>query len=135
MTKKLLIVEDEILVALELEDIVQSAGFEVVGIAADRAGALRVADDADIALVDLNLRDGATGPSIGEALARDRGVRVIYITANPAQIGAAATTALGVIPKPFSPATVRDAVLIAAQDPPYRLAGIDGFVPLGLAAG
>jgi len=137
MHKKILIVEDEIFVALELEDIVRGAGFAVREIAADRASAMKVAEECDIALVDLNLRDGATGPQIGETLARDYGVRVIYVTANPAQIGAAAATALGVIPKPFSAATVRAALAMAASNtpPPPAAWQIAGFIPLGLSAG
>ena len=101
MRKKVLIVEDEIFVALEIEQIVEDAGFGVGAIAADRAAALAHARDCDIALVDLNLRDGPTGPQIGMELASQHGVRVIYVTANPAQIGEAAVAALGVITKPI----------------------------------
>ena len=101
MSKKVLIVEDEIFVALEIEQIVEDAGFDVGAIAADRAAALAGAASCDIALVDLNLRDGPTGPQIGMELASQHGIRVIYVTANPAQIGEASVAALGVIMKPF----------------------------------
>lgn len=135
--KNILIVEDEIFVALELEQIVESAGYAAVDIAADSESALALAEYCDIALVDLNLRDGPTGPQIGEALARDHGVRVIYVTANPSQIGAAAANALGFIAKPFQPATVRAALDIAASDPPPPVTAeqIRGFTPLMLSAG
>ena len=73
MRKKVLIVEDEIFVALEIEQIVEDAGFGVGAIAADRAAALAHARDCDIALVDLNLRDGPTGPQIGMELASQHG--------------------------------------------------------------
>lgn len=118
MSKRVLIVEDEIFVALEIEDIVRSAGFEVIAIAADRAMAMNAASHCDIALVDLNLRDGPTGPDIGRELALNYGVRVIYVTANPAQIGGAQAAALGVVTKPFHPTAIKEAVRLAAADEP-----------------
>lgn len=129
MNQKILIVEDEILIALEIEDIVRDAGFDVGAIAADRDAALAAADDCAIALVDLNLRDGPTGPSIGMDLA-SRGIRVIYLTANPAQIGAAAIAAIGVITKPFRAQSIRATVQLAANDQmDPTLADIAGFTP------
>lgn len=135
MRKKVLIVEDEIFVALEIEQIVEDAGFEVAAIAADRAAALEAANDCDIALVDLNLRDGPTGPQIGVELASAHGVRVIYVTANPAQIGGAATGTLGVITKPFRPHSITAALQFAALDQPapgdIDIAGFTPFPPPG----
>jgi two-component system, response regulator PdtaR len=60
---RILIVEDEFIVALNLRQIMSNMGFEVIGIAPDAATAERLAQaKPDIALVDLNLRDGHTGP-------------------------------------------------------------------------
>lgn len=129
MKKRVLIVEDEIFVALEIEHIVQLAGLEVSAIAVDCAAAFEAADVCDIALVDLNLRDGATGRQIGQMLSA-RGVRVIYVTANPAQIGGASVGALGAITKPFRDVTIREALRLAAQDDPDPAAvEIAGFTP------
>lgn len=128
--KKVLIVEDEIFVALEIEQIVEDAGFEVGAIAADRQAALDSADGCEIALVDLNLRDGPTGPAIGMELAARYGIRVIYVTANPAQIGPAAVAALGVITKPFRAPSITAALALAASETPdLELAEIAGFTP------
>lgn len=130
MTKRVLIVEDEIFVALEIEDIVRSAGFEVSAIAADRAMAMNAADISEIALVDINLRDGATGPEIGRELAVCHGVRVVYVTANPSQIGSAQAAALGVVTKPFRPTAIREALrLAAADDPDFSSVTDTGFRP------
>ncbi|RVT43724.1 response regulator [Sphingobium algorifonticola] len=132
MAQRVLIVEDEIFVALEIEDIVTSAGFAVSAIAADRAAALSAAPESDIALVDLNLRDGPTGPLIGQTLARDFGIKVIYVTANPSQIGPAAEAALGVITKPFRSATIETALAIvsaANDDLAIDLSAVSGFIP------
>ena len=130
MSKKVLIVEDEIFVALEIEQIVEDAGFAVSAIAADRESALVAANDCDIALVDLNLRDGPTGPSIGLELAAQYGVQVIYVTANPAQIGAAAEAALGVITKPFRAHSIAETLrLVASEQSDLETADIFGFTP------
>ena len=108
MSKKVLIVEDEIFVALEIEQIVEDAGFDVGAIAADRAAALAGAASCDIALVDLNLRDGPTGPQIGEA----------------------SVAALGVIMKPFRAQSIAAALqLAAAEQPELAAAEIAGFTP------
>lgn len=130
MTKKILIVEDEIFVALEIEQIVENAGFQVAAIAVDREAALACARDCDIALIDLNLRDGPTGPQIGMELAARHGIRVIYVTANPAQIGEASVAALGVITKPFHAQSISATLRLAATDQPdFRDAEIVGFTP------
>lgn len=133
MSKKVLIVEDEIFVALEIEHIVEDAGFTVSAIAADRQAAIDAARLCDIALVDLNLRDGPTGPGIGIELASQYGVRVIYITANPAQIGSASSAALGVITKPFRAHSIAATLQLAATDSPEleaaRIAGFTPFLP------
>ena len=105
MSKRVLIVEDEILVALDLEDALVSAGYEVVGIAADRREALALAHDADVALVDLNLRDGPTGIGIGMDLS-GKGVRVLFLTANPSTVVAGVVGAVGCLDKPCLPAEV-----------------------------
>ncbi|MEC3912311.1 response regulator [Sphingobium sp. CR2-8] len=133
MRKKVLIVEDEIFVALEIEQIVEDAGFAVGAIAADREGALASADDCDIALIDLNLRDGPTGPQIGVELAARHGIRVIYVTANPAQIGDASVAALGVITKPFRAQSISAALRLAASEQPVlddvEIVGFTPFPP------
>ncbi len=104
-----LIVEDEIFVALDLERILTDAGYAVKAIAADKSGALDAAAECSFALVDINLRDGPTGPEIARTLTRDYGLKVVFVTANPGQI-AHPSGALGYVRKPFS----ADAILAAA---------------------
>lgn len=106
---KILIVEDEFLVALQLEDMLRDAGYSVVGIVPDRASLRCIEDAPQIALVDLNLRDGPSGPVIALDLAKAYGTKVVYVTANPQQIGNPAHTAIGIVQKPFS----EDAILAA----------------------
>ncbi len=113
MGAKILIVEDEFLVALQLEDMLRDAGHDVIGIVPDRASLDHIEDVPQIALVDLNLRDGPSGPVIAQDLARAYGTMVVYVTANPAQIVDPASTAVGIIQKPFSESAILAAVRYA----------------------
>ncbi len=116
MTKTALIVEDEIFVALDLERILMDAGYGVAGIAADRDSAIAAAPGCNFAFVDINLRDGPTGPEIARRMAQDYGVKVVFVTANPAQIGDA--ECLGYIRKPFSDAAILAAAALACNEEP-----------------
>jgi len=132
MPARILIVEDEILVALELQSILHDLGYEALGIAPDLATAHSYFDrEIDLALVDLNLRDGLTGPQIGATLGSN-GVTVLFVTANPRLLGSGIAGAIGVITKPTDEEMVRSAVTYAlsvrsgqpAEAPPYlRLFG------------
>jgi DNA-binding response OmpR family regulator len=110
MSARILIVEDEMLVAVELESILEDLGHAPVGIAPDLNAAEQLAaEPIDLALVDLNLRDGLTGPEIGRRLS-ERGVTVLFITANPRVLGEGIAGTVGVLTKPTDEATVRAAV-------------------------
>lgn len=129
MACRILVVEDEIFVATEIESVVSDMGHHPVGIAADMASAMVLAPRADIALVDLNLQDGPTGKVIGEALARDFNVTVLFMTANPQQLGNGVAGTLGVLPKPVTENDLRAAVNFAISrhrrteqhEPPRRM--------------
>lgn len=110
MTYRILIVEDEYIIATEIEDVVAEMGHKPVGIAGDQRSALTLASQADIALVDLNLRDGPTGPNIGTILAQTHGITVVFITANPAQLGNGVPGTIGVLPKPAAERDIREAI-------------------------
>ncbi len=100
---KVLIVEDEIFAALHLETAIQELGCEVIGIAPDSESALELAETGpDLALVDLNLRDGLTGPQIARSLANQYGTKVLILTANPLEAGEPFDGLLGVVSKPWN---------------------------------
>lgn len=103
MPASVLIVEDEFLISMEMEEVVRELGHQPVGIADTLASALRVVDHSpriDVALVDVNLADGATGPEIGRRLANEYGIEVIFITANPTQLGNGVAGTIGAMEKP-----------------------------------
>ena len=110
MNARILIVEDEMLVAMEMEAILEDLGHHPIGIAPDLTSAEAYVDQPiDLALVDLNLRDGLTGPQIGQRLGA-KGVTVLFVTANPRLLGDGIAGTIGVLTKPTDEATVREAV-------------------------
>ncbi len=111
MTAKILIVEDEMLVACEVEAVLGDLGHQVVGIAPDLETAMELAaQPIDLALVDLNLRDGLTGPEIGRRLGERGQVAVLFVTANPRILGDGIAGAIGVLTKPTDENAVKAAV-------------------------
>ncbi len=113
MSLKVLVVEDEIFVAIELESLLHDLGHVPVGIAAESRKALALGEQAELAFVDINLVDGPTGIEVGKALAA-QGVTVVYMTANPAQLGDGVPGTVGVIAKPLETAEMRQAIEYAA---------------------
>ncbi len=111
MPARILIVEDEVFVAMDMAETLADYGYDCVGIADDTASAMRLGSQSiDVALVDVNLCDGATGPMIGELLARNHGARVIFVTANPRQLGNGVPGTLGVITKPLDVKLIGEAL-------------------------
>ena len=94
---RILIVEDEILIALMLTDALEAGGHEVTGMAATEAEALAMcaATLPELALLDINLRDGASAQVVEARQARD--------------------VALGCIGKPYEPETVLRSIAAARE--------------------
>lgn len=107
---KILIVEDELLIALELASIVAEAGHTVVGPVATLEGALAYAAQSELVLLDVRLADGNTGGAIGRRLMDRLGLKVIFVTANPASIGCGLEGASDVIMKPFTDSDIISAI-------------------------
>jgi two-component system, response regulator PdtaR len=129
----ILIVEDEIMVAMHLSMVIESLGYRLAGIAVDKESALKYREgEFDIALVDCNLRDGLTGPDIGRHLAANKKAAVVFITANPHHVLAKHVPQegiLGIYPKPVNDNDVGDIVAFALSK---REGNTDPRVPLRL---
>ncbi len=67
---RILIVEDEALIAVVLADSLEGAGHEVMGPASTMAEALALCEALrpELALLDINLRDGSSGVDVARAL-------------------------------------------------------------------
>jgi DNA-binding response OmpR family regulator len=105
---KVLIVEDECLLAMDLQDTVERSGHNVIGQARNCAQAMVLAARAgpNVAFVDLNLTDGPTGPEIARRLGAEHHVLVVFLTGSPEQIPHDFCGALGFLRKPSTHSTL-----------------------------
>jgi len=108
----ILITEDEPIQAEELQAIVRDLGHQVLGVAATVHAAMRLAEHAecDLALVDVHLRDGATGPELARRLWQENGIVVIFTTSNPDGIPDDFGSACGVLTKPLSEQSIKSTI-------------------------
>jgi CheY-like chemotaxis protein len=120
-----MIVEDQALLAMELEMVLGESGCDVVGCAMDKASALTIAERErpDLALIDVNLLDGLTGPQIAQRLVSEFGCAVVFLTANPEQIPDGFAGALGAVSKPFDEGTIQAVLVFARQFIQHRTLG------------
>lgn len=104
-----LIIEDESLIAKDLEGLVESLGHEVIGVARTRTEAVDIAKTRKpgLILADIQLADGSSGLDAVNDLLKTFEVPVIFITAYPERFltGDRPEPAF-LIAKPFQPATV-----------------------------
>lgn len=108
--KRVLVVEDEAIVAMLIEDILGEMGVEVVGPAARNAQAidLLAQGPVDAAILDVNLGAETSTPT-AEAL-RARGVPFAFATGYGAAGVPAGFEGQATLPKPFREADLRDAL-------------------------
>lgn len=130
---RILIVEDEFLIALELESLLQDAGHHVVGIAASSEEAIALGRERapDLAFVDIHLADGLTGIDVARHLSDEHHVTVLFMTANAKRIPDDFAGARGVIAKPYTERGVREALayVTAEQEQDLRVSDRMTFIP------
>jgi CheY-like chemotaxis protein/DNA-directed RNA polymerase specialized sigma24 family protein len=88
ITSNVLIIEDEPLIAMDIEGIVKSLGHTSLGVARTRSEALKVAQrrPPQLVLSDILLADGSSGIDAVNDILRDFNVPVIFITAFPERL-------------------------------------------------
>jgi DNA-directed RNA polymerase specialized sigma24 family protein len=105
----ILIIEDEVLIALDLEDLVTNLGHRVIGVARTRTEAIALARNhrPGLILADIQLADGSSGLDAVNDLINSFEVPVIFITAYPERFltGERPEPAF-LISKPYQPSTV-----------------------------
>jgi CheY-like chemotaxis protein len=108
-TKRLrvLVVEDESMVAMLMEDMLADIGHEVGAVAStmDAAMAHATSGSFDVAILDVNL-DGKPSYSVADMLA-SRGVPVVFATGYGDRARDHRFAATPVLPKPFAAASLR----------------------------
>jgi|GEM_PF-1736742 PAS domain S-box-containing protein len=117
-TIKILIVEDESLVAEDLKEMLLEFGYEVPGIADTGETAVALADKhrPDLVLMDINLASAMDGIAAGGEIRSRWGIPIIYVTAFAAPEiidRAKKTTPSGYIIKPFNKRQIQTTVEIA----------------------
>lgn len=127
-----MIVEDEGILAMDLEYLLEKAGHRIAGWATcfDEARELSTQIAPDLVLVDLHLTDGVTGLDVARLMQGSGRSAVVFMTANPRLIPDDFIGAIGVIAKPYTSAGVLASLRFVQQgltDPPPTL-----NVPIGL---
>ena len=83
---RVMIVEDEMLLALDLEDMLLDAGYTVVGQASDMPQALAIAESMDggidVAIMDINLARGSNGVETAAALRQRWNIPSLFVSGN-----------------------------------------------------
>jgi DNA-binding LytR/AlgR family response regulator len=80
---KVLIVEDEIIVAKDIQHSLERLGYEIIGIASDQDQVIKLIDKAspNIVLMDIMLRNEQNGVEIAEFIRTNYHIPVIFLTA------------------------------------------------------
>lgn len=117
---RVMVVEDEVIVALAIKETVEDLGHEVCGVARSEAEALRIAaaQMPDIALMDVQLAGPVDGVEAARRLKADLGIRSLFLSgcADHATLARlTATYPLGVVHKPFSSAQLKVALDLASR--------------------
>lgn len=126
---RILLVEDEALVALNLEALLLGLGHEVVGVASSSVDALAVAamTHPDMALVDCRLADGDTGVTLARYLTDLYGTLVVAVTADPGRVEGHDHSVRRVVAKPYTDETIIETLAWMAGQPTRTLQGADDF--------
>ena len=115
----ILVVEDEALIAMDIQSLLENAGYTVMGPARTTQSALSLMDGGvpDLALLDINLGNGVTAIPLADELSA-RGVRFIFLTGHSAHRLPDRHRERVIVNKPFLPKTLYDAVALALQKSP-----------------
>ena len=119
---RILIVEDDILIGLDVESVLVAAGYDVCGIATSESEALALAAQfrPEMAIVDIHLSPG-DGRVVAKELRRRYATSVLFATGECAEVeGMTGTGAVACLPKPYTADEVP-----AAQTAVARLARVE----------
>ena len=114
---RILIVEDEALILMQIEMMLEEAGHCVVGTALTAREAIALIPETrpELVLIDLRLGDGSSGIDVAHAVRDLGGITAAFMTANARAIPDDMEGATAVIAKPFSD-TVLDASMAYLKD-------------------
>ena len=109
IARSCLIVEDELLIGVDLEDTIQSAGFEVRWVASlKRALASVDQNPPDVAVIDVALHDGSSTELARELMRRE--IPFVVHSGFPAEDAPSDLRGITWLSKPSEPSAVLDAI-------------------------
>ncbi len=121
MPLRVMIVEDEMLLALDLEDMLLDAGHTVVGQASDMPQAIalaeRVSGGVDVAIMDVNLARGTNGVETAAALRQRWNIPSLFVSGNldeRTRAEAQQWQPIGFVGKPYSEREVLSSLMQVA---------------------
>ena len=114
---KVMIAEDDLLMADMLEDVLVQSGYEVCGIArtVEKAVELGEQHKPDLAILDLRLAEGGIGTDIAVRLNRHGSMGVLYASGNAGQMGLTKADGEACLGKPYRATDVVRALEIVEQ--------------------
>ena len=107
---RIMIIEDEPLIAMDIEQLVEGLGHKVIGIARtkDEALALYKKEKPGMILADIQLADGSSGIDATNDILKDEILPVIFITAFPERLlTGERPEPTFLVTKPFNPEMVK----------------------------
>jgi DNA-directed RNA polymerase specialized sigma24 family protein len=113
LATNVLIIEDEAIIAADIEALVRELGHTVIGVAATRAEAADLVSESrpGLVLADIQLADGSSGIDAVKDTLTDMDVPVIFITAFPERLlTGERPEPTFLITKPFQPETVKASI-------------------------
>jgi DNA-binding LytR/AlgR family response regulator len=115
---KILIVEDEMIIAADISMMLESIGYEITGIIPRGEDALKSIEHTspDLVLMDINLKGALDGVETSRFIFERHQIPVIFLTANTDDATfarAKATRPYAFISKPFQPADLQRAIELA----------------------
>jgi len=119
--ERVLIVEDDLLVASEMEATLLEAGFEIAGVVATGKEALQLAqaESPILAVMDIRIAGDRDGIDTALELFRTHGIRCIFASAysdHDSRLRAAPAAPLGWLQKPYSMASLTTVVRTALRE-------------------
>ena len=120
MPPRILIVEDELIVAADLEGTLQDLGYEVVAVADTARSAMREVKKhrPDLVLMDIQLKEKTDGVTTADEIAKGWQIPVVFLTANTNEdvfARARSASPFGYLIKPFRAKELNATLLVALQ--------------------
>lgn len=128
MKQKILIVEDELLIAYDLKEIIEEEGFDATMNVVTVAQAIELIEREifSLVLIDINLKNNDDGVALGHYLLKKDVIPFVYITSNSDNFTlqrVKETRPQGFIVKPFKPVDVKTTISIVLNN--YQHKNID----------